>query len=144
MAQHEEHKTIDDAVELLKTNGFDGLADAVTILINTAMLSEREAYLGAKPYERVAERRSYANGFKDKTVKSRLGELRLKVPQTRDCGLYPPKPGERPLLGARADAGGGGDVYPGCFDAPCEGDCRGDVWARRLLDAGVTGSGAAG
>ena len=89
MAQHEEHKTIDDAVELLKTNGFDGLADAVTILINTSMLSEREAYLGAKPYERVTERRSYANGFKDKTVKSRLGELRLKVPQTRDCGFYP-------------------------------------------------------
>lgn len=89
MAQQEEHKTIDDAVELLKTNGFDGLADAVTILINSSMLSEREAYLGAKPYERVADRRSYANGFKDKTVKSRLGELRLKVPQTRDCGFYP-------------------------------------------------------
>lgn len=89
MAQHEEHKTIEDAVELLKTNRFDGLADAVSVLINASMLSEREDYLQAKPYERSAERRSYANGFKDKTVISRLGALRLRVPQTRDSGFYP-------------------------------------------------------
>ena len=89
MAQHYEHKTIDDAVELLKQNGFDGLADAVSVLINASMLSEREDYLQVKPYERSAERRSYANGFKSKTVKSRLGALRLQVPQTRDCNFYP-------------------------------------------------------
>ena len=34
MAQHRENKTIDGAVELLKTNGFDGLAEAVTVLLN--------------------------------------------------------------------------------------------------------------
>jgi len=89
MAQREEHKTIGDAVELLKENGFDGLADAVAVLINASMLSEREDYLQAKPYERTTARRTYANGFKPKTVNSRLGELRLRVPQTRDCGFYP-------------------------------------------------------
>ncbi len=31
MAQHDQNKTIDGAVELLKTNGFDGMADAVTL-----------------------------------------------------------------------------------------------------------------
>jgi len=89
MAQREEHKTIGDAVELLKNNGFDGLADAVVVLINASMVSEREDYRQAKPYERTAARRTYANGFKPKTVNSRLGELRLRVPQTRDCGFYP-------------------------------------------------------
>ena len=89
MAQREEHKTIGDAVELLKHNGFDGLADAVAVLINASMLSEREDYLQAGPYERSAERRTHANGFKPKTINSRLGELQLRVPQTRDCGFYP-------------------------------------------------------
>ncbi len=41
MAQHEENKTISNAVELLKTNGFDGLGEAVTMLLNSAMVAER-------------------------------------------------------------------------------------------------------
>lgn len=89
MAQRVENRSVDDAVELLKANGFDGLADAVTVLLNSAMVAERCEYLGAAPYERSAARVGYANGFKDKTVKSRLGELRLSVPQTRDSDFYP-------------------------------------------------------
>jgi putative transposase len=90
MAQHQQNRSIDDAVELLKEHGFDGLAEAVSVLLNAAMLSERSEYLGAVPYERSASRVGYANGFKDKTVKSRLGELRLRVPQTREGSFYPP------------------------------------------------------
>ena len=89
MAQHVENRSIGDAVELLKDNGFDGLADAVTVLLNTAMVAERSDHLGAAPYERSATRVGYANGFKDKTLKTRLGELGLKVPQTRDGEFYP-------------------------------------------------------
>jgi transposase-like protein len=76
-------------VELLKENGFEGLAEAVTVLLNSAMASERSEYLRAAPYERSVERVGYANGVKDKTVKSRLGALSLKVPQARDGGFYP-------------------------------------------------------
>ena len=89
MAQHSEDRSIGSAVELLKENGFDSLAEAVTVLMNAAMFVERSEYLGARPYERSATRVGYANGFKDKTLKTRLGELPLKVPQTRDCEFYP-------------------------------------------------------
>ena len=64
MAQPYENKSINDALELLTTNGFDGLADAVTVLLNSAMVAERSEYLGVAPYERSAHRVSYANGFK--------------------------------------------------------------------------------
>lgn len=37
MAQRIEHRSIDDAVELLKEHGFEGLAEAVTVLLNTAI-----------------------------------------------------------------------------------------------------------
>ncbi len=89
MAQQDQNKSIEDAVELLKSNGFDGMAEAVTALLNSAMIAERSEYLGAAPYKRCATRVGYANGFKDKTVKTRLGELPLSVPQTRDSGFYP-------------------------------------------------------
>lgn len=39
MAQHYENKSIDDALELLTTNGFDGRADAVTVLLNSAVVA---------------------------------------------------------------------------------------------------------
>ena len=89
MAQHREDRPVGDAVELLKDHGFDGLAEAVTVLLNAAMVAERSDHLGAKPYERSATRTGYANGYKDKTLKTRLGALSLRVPQTRDGEFYP-------------------------------------------------------
>ena len=89
MAQHYENRTNESAVELLKVNGFDALADAVTVLMNSAMVAERTDYLGVAPYERSVNRVSYANGYKDKALRSRLGTLSLKVPQTRDSEFYP-------------------------------------------------------
>ena len=77
------------AVQLLAENGFEGMANAVQILLNEAMKLERTEYIGAEPYQRTDQRRSYANGFKPKTVNSRLGKLELKVPQTRDGNFYP-------------------------------------------------------
>lgn len=52
MAQHTQSRPIDSAVELLKTNGFSGWAEAVTILLNSAMVGERSEHLGTAPYER--------------------------------------------------------------------------------------------
>ena len=80
MAQHYENKTIEGAVELLKVNGFDGLADAVTVLLNSAMVAERSEYLGAAPYERSTRRIGYANGYKDKTGECQA-RCRLKFMQ---------------------------------------------------------------
>ncbi len=74
---------------MLAEHGFEGMANALQILLNEAMKLERNEYLGAEPYQRTEERRSHANGFKDKTVNSRIGKLQLKVPQTRDSEFYP-------------------------------------------------------
>ena len=88
-------------MEQLKVNGFDALADAVTVLMNSAMVAERTDYLGVEPYERSVNRVSYANGYKDKALKTRLGMLSLKVPQTRDSEFYP-RSLERGLRSERA------------------------------------------
>jgi transposase-like protein len=45
--------------------------------------------LGVGPYERSEDRQGYANGYKPKTVKTRVGELTFAIPQVRDGGFYP-------------------------------------------------------
>jgi len=84
-----EHSVIDQIIETLAEEGLGCADQALTILLNAAMRLERERHLGAKNYERTEERRGYANGYKPKTVKSRVGELKLSVPQVRDGSFYP-------------------------------------------------------
>ena len=45
--------------------------------------------MGAEPYERTSRRRDQANGFKDKTIATRVGRLKLKIPQVRTLSFYP-------------------------------------------------------
>lgn len=89
MTHQDQSNAIDQVVQLLAENGFDGMAAAIQTLMNEAMKLERADVLAAGPYERAATRRGYANGFKPKTVNSRLGRLELQVPQTRDVEFYP-------------------------------------------------------
>jgi transposase-like protein len=56
---------------------------AMAILVNEAMKIERANVLKAAAYERTPDRTGYANGYKDKQVKSRLGNLGLQIPQVR-------------------------------------------------------------
>jgi len=89
MAHDNQCTSIDEVLQLLVDQGFDGMAQAIEILLNEAMKLERAEALGAGPYQRSETRRGYANGFKPKTVNSRLGRLNLQVPQTRDVEFYP-------------------------------------------------------
>lgn len=89
MAQQQQNTPFDLVLELLTEQGSDGLADALRILLNAAMLFERERFLNAEPYQRTPDRRDYANGFKPKRLRTRVGELNLSVPQVRNSDFYP-------------------------------------------------------
>jgi len=78
-----------EAIQLLAEHGFDGLAEVLELLLNEVMKLERSEVLHAAPYQRTEKRQGYANGFKDKSVRTRVGELHLKVPQARDVEFYP-------------------------------------------------------
>jgi putative transposase len=89
MACQEQDNGALSAVELIAEQGLEGLPEALTLLINTAMRLERERHLNVSAYERSEQRRGYANGYKPKSVKTRVGELTLAVPQVREGGFYP-------------------------------------------------------
>ena len=65
------------------------LKPIIELLLNEAMKMEREQALKAAPYERNPERAGYANGFKDREYTSRLGTLRIQIPQVRGLSFYP-------------------------------------------------------
>ena len=69
--------------------GLEAVPEMVRILINNAMQMERSKYLQADEYERTEERKGHANGYKPKTVKTRIGEITFAVPQVREGGFYP-------------------------------------------------------
>ena len=90
MTQEKNDSAVCQAMEQIIENGFEGLDTAVSILINEAMKVERSRALGAGPWQRSETRKGYANGYKDKTVESRVGKLALKVPQVRgQISFYP-------------------------------------------------------
>jgi len=89
MAQRVAHHPLDAAFAALLENGLDGAGEALRILVNEASKIERSHYLNARPHERTAGRVDYANGFKPKTVMTRVGEQTFDVPQVRGGGFYP-------------------------------------------------------
>ena len=78
-----------EILEQIAEQGFDFLPELIRIVINAAMQAERQQYLQVAPYQHSPDRRGHANGYKPKTIKSRMGEIRLDVPQVREGGFYP-------------------------------------------------------
>jgi len=89
MTYRVEDTALERIFELLAEEGFDGMRQALEVLLNEMMKIERSRHLQAGPYERSAQRQGYANGFKAKRVRTRVGELDLAVPQTRASDFYP-------------------------------------------------------
>ena len=87
---HQAHPSVTrDVVQVLAEHGFDGMAQAMELLLNECLKIERQQALGVGPYQRGEQRRGQANGFKPKTVKTRIGPLQLAVPQVRGASFYP-------------------------------------------------------
>ena len=78
-----------EAFSCLLEHGLDGAGEALRLLVNQASLIEREQFLGVGAYERGEARKAQANGFKNKTMLTRLGKLNFSVPQVREGGFYP-------------------------------------------------------
>ena len=80
---------ISNLAQIISEQGMAGLGSVFQVLLNQAMLIERDRYLGAASYERTETRTGYANGFKPKGLKTRIGTLDLSIPQVRDGEFYP-------------------------------------------------------
>jgi transposase-like protein len=84
MTHQDECAVRDELTDLLIEHGPSAMASALAALMNHAMQIEGEQTLQAESHERTADRQGYANQFKHKTIRTRVGEVALRIPQTRD------------------------------------------------------------
>jgi putative transposase len=102
MTHQADSNVIETVVQLLCENGLSHMAEAMRLMLNEAMRIERSHALEAAPYERTESRRGYANGFKPKTLNTRLGSLELQIPQVRGEVEFYPSALERGVRSERA------------------------------------------
>ena len=81
----EDHRRLAEEVAqgvLLDDPGF--LKEIVERVLQELLEAEMTEHVGAAPYERTAERSGRRNGYKPRTLRTRVGTLNLLVPQDRE------------------------------------------------------------
>ena len=77
--------------ELLQKPGDgDCLRAVAEAVLQLLMEADVEGRIGAGRHERSAERLNYRNGFRDRTLDTRLGQLQLRIPKLRQGSYFPP------------------------------------------------------
>jgi putative transposase len=71
---------------LTEDRGLQGLVETVLNQVLEAQITE---HIGAHPYERSEARKAYRNGYRLRTLTTRVGPLVLHVPQVRDGSFSP-------------------------------------------------------
>ena len=72
---------------LTEEKGLQGLVETGLNQVLEAQITE---HIGAQPYERSEARKAYRNGYRLRTLTTRVGPLVLPVPQVRDGSFSPP------------------------------------------------------
>jgi putative transposase len=98
---------------LAKAGGADFLRGVAEAVLQLLMEADVEGLIGAGRHERSGERLNWRNGFRDRTLETRLGALRLRIPKLRQGSYFPPfleprKTSERALVAVIQEAWIGG------------------------------------
>src|SRR5499426_683150 len=100
--------------ELLEKAGEGDFLRAVAeAVLQLLMESDVEGLIGAGRYERSGERSTWRNGYRDRTLDTRLGSLQLRIPKLRQGSYFPPflearKSSEKALIAVIQEAWIGG------------------------------------
>ena len=90
MTHQTQSELLNTVLQLFTREGLEGFAEGIRLLVNEAMRLERADILQAEPYERTEARLGRANGFKPKTVATRMAPITFSIPQVRDgIAFYP-------------------------------------------------------
>lgn len=102
MTHETNSELLNTVLQLLTDQGSQGFAEGLRLLVNEAMLRERSHALQAQPYERSDTRQGHANGFKDKTLTTRVGDITFDIPQVRPGFAFYPSSLEKGIRSEQA------------------------------------------
>jgi putative transposase len=75
---------------LSKAGDGDFLRSVAEVVVQLLMESVVEGLIGACRHERTGERTTYRNGYRDRTLDTRLGSLQLPIPKLRQGSYFSP------------------------------------------------------
>jgi putative transposase len=84
MADHHRRASKELVQEEILLNDPGFLKEIVREVLQQVLEAEMTRHIGAAPYERTDERRGYRNGYKERTLKTRVGTIELLVPKDRE------------------------------------------------------------
>src|SRR3978361_2465143 len=98
---------------LAKAGDADFLRAVAEAVLQLLMESDVEGMIGAGRHERTGDRQTYRNGYRDRTLDTRLGSLQLRIPKLRQGSYFPPfldarKTSEKALVAVIQEAWIGG------------------------------------
>ena len=102
MTRQTHPELLNNVLQLFTEQGLPGFAEGIRLLVDEAMRLERNQVLQAQPYERTTTRQGHANGFKPKTVATRMGAITFAVPQVRGGIEFYPSALEKGLRSEQA------------------------------------------
>jgi putative transposase len=78
-------------VELPQKSGDGDVLRAVAeAVLQILMEADVEGLIGASRHERTGDRLNYRNGYRDRSLDTRLGPLSLGIPKLRQGSYFPP------------------------------------------------------
>jgi transposase-like protein len=75
---------------LQKSGDGDFLRAVAEAVLQILMEADVEGLIGAGRHERSAERLNYRNGYRERSLDTRLGSLQLRIPKLRQGSYFPP------------------------------------------------------
>ena len=75
---------------LAKAGDGDFLRTIAESVMQLLMEADVEGVIGAGRHERTLERATYRNGYRDRSLDTRLGSLQLRIPKLRQGSYFPP------------------------------------------------------
>ncbi len=75
---------------LAKAGDGDFLRSVAEAVVQLLMETDVDGVIGAVRHERSGERTTYRNGYRDRTLDTRLGSLQLRIPKLRQGSYFPP------------------------------------------------------
>ena len=75
---------------LAKAGDADFLRSVAEAVLQMLMEADVEGLIGASRYERSGERLNWRNGYRDRTLDTRLGSMQLRIPKLRQGSYFPP------------------------------------------------------
>src|SRR6201995_1009524 len=75
---------------LAKAGDGDFLRSVAEAVVQLLMETDVEGLIGTARHERSGERTTYQNGYRDRTLDTRLGALQLRIPKLRQRSYFSP------------------------------------------------------